>query len=193
MFMRQMRLAGAALALCAAAGIGVAAQAPHAPQATARKAASGAGARPAPAAAEPFLTAELIFPLEHWHNHSSAIVETPGGDLLVCWFHGSGERTADDVLVQGARLKKGRQWSARFLLADTPGYPDTNATLLIDPQQRLWMFLADHPRERVADRADEIQARADRGGQRRAEVGHERGDARHAGRRVQDDDGSRHE
>lgn len=44
-----------------------------------------------------FLTSELIFPLEHWHNHASTIVELPGGDLLACWFHGSGERTADDV------------------------------------------------------------------------------------------------
>jgi predicted neuraminidase len=137
--MRVRRLAGAALALCAAAGIGIAAQTPQAkaPQAQTRQAKTGTAAD----TRAPFLTAELIFPLEHWHNHSSAIVETPGGDLLVCWFHGSGERTADDVIVQGARLKKGsRQWSAPFLLADTPGYPDTNATLLLDPQQRLWMF-----------------------------------------------------
>jgi predicted neuraminidase len=91
--------------------------------------------------AAPFLTSELIFPLEHWHNHASSIVETPRGDLLVCWFHGSGERTADDVVIQGARLEKGsRQWGERFLMADTPGYPDTNATLFIDPQQRLWLF-----------------------------------------------------
>lgn len=92
-------------------------------------------------AAAPFHTAEFIFPLEHWHNHSSAIVETPKGDLFVCWFHGSGERTADDVKVEGARLKNGaKKWSERFLLADTPGYPDTNATLFIDPQKRLWML-----------------------------------------------------
>ena len=45
----------------------------------------------------PFLESEIIFPLEHWHNHASCIVEAPNGDLLVCWFHGSGERTADDV------------------------------------------------------------------------------------------------
>jgi hypothetical protein len=38
----------------------------------------------------PFHEAELIFPLESWHNHASAIVECPNGDLLVCWFHGSG-------------------------------------------------------------------------------------------------------
>src|SRR5690349_20243807 len=51
----------------------------------------------------PFLKSELLFPVEFWHNHASSIVETPEGDLLVCWFHGSGERQADDVLVLGAR------------------------------------------------------------------------------------------
>ena len=47
------------------------------------------------ATAAPQYSSELIFPLEKWHNHSSSIVELPNGDLLVCWFHGSGERTAD--------------------------------------------------------------------------------------------------
>lgn len=88
-----------------------------------------------------FLTSELIFPLEHWHNHASMVVELPGGDLLVSWFHGSGERTADDVVVRGARLRKGSTaWSTPFLMADTPGYPDTNATLFLDPKQRLWLM-----------------------------------------------------
>jgi predicted neuraminidase len=91
--------------------------------------------------AAPFLEAELVFPLEHWHNHASMLVEAPNGDLLVCWFHGSGERTADDVEIRGARRKKGsKRWSEPFLLADTPGYPDTNATLFIDPQKRLWLM-----------------------------------------------------
>ena len=45
----------------------------------------------------PMMTSELVFPLEHWHNHASMIVEAPNGDLIVDWFHGSGERTADDV------------------------------------------------------------------------------------------------
>lgn len=84
---------------------------------------------------------ELIFPLEHWHNHSSCIVEQPNGDLLVCWFHGSGERTADDVILLGARKKVGeQQWSAPFLMDDVPGYPDTNPTIFIDPQDRLWLI-----------------------------------------------------
>ena len=28
----------------------------------------------------PFHEAELVFPLEKWHNHASTIVELPGGD-----------------------------------------------------------------------------------------------------------------
>src|SRR5215471_12639979 len=88
-----------------------------------------------------FFESELIFPLEHWHNHASCIVECPNGDLLICWFHGSGERTADDVKVEGARLRKGsKNWTSRFTLADTPNYPDTNPTMFIDPQQRLWLL-----------------------------------------------------
>ena len=90
---------------------------------------------------EPFLESELIFPLEHWHNHASCIVEAPNGDLLVCWFHGSGERNADDVKVEGARKRKaGGPWSGRFTMADTPGYPDTNCAMFIDPSGRLWLL-----------------------------------------------------
>src|ERR1041384_4706916 len=87
-----------------------------------------------------FYEADLIFPWEHWHNHASTIVECPNGDLLVCWFHGSGERTADDVKIEGARLRKGSKTWNRFTLADTPGYPDTNPTMFIDPRQRLWLL-----------------------------------------------------
>jgi predicted neuraminidase len=90
---------------------------------------------------KPFLESELLFPLETWHNHASCIVETPEGDLLVCWFHGSGERTADDVKIEGARRRKGtKAWSVRFTMADTPDYPDTNCAMFIDPQGRLWLL-----------------------------------------------------
>jgi predicted neuraminidase len=82
-----------------------------------------------------------IFPLQEKHVHSSSIVECPNGDFLACWFHGSGERTADDVVIQGARLKKGgNKWSPVFLMADTPGFPDCNPVLFIDKESRLWMF-----------------------------------------------------
>jgi predicted neuraminidase len=84
---------------------------------------------------------DLIFPPESWHNHSSSIVELPNGDLLVCWFHGSGERTADDVKILGARkLKSTGRWTAPFEMADTPGFPDTNCTMFVDSKQRLWLF-----------------------------------------------------
>jgi len=52
-----------------------------------------------PAADAPQLQSEILFPPEKWHNHSSSIVELPNGDLFVAWFHGSGERTADDVVI----------------------------------------------------------------------------------------------
>jgi predicted neuraminidase len=87
-----------------------------------------------------FHHAELIFPLENWHNHSSSIVELPNGELFACWFHGSGERQADDVKVLGARRPKGGEWTAPFDLADTPGFPDTNPTLFLDSRKRLWLF-----------------------------------------------------
>jgi predicted neuraminidase len=84
---------------------------------------------------------ELIFPPEKWHNHSSSIVELPNGDLLVCWFHGSGERTADDVLINGARWNHtAGKWTAPFLMADTPGFPETNPVLFVDGRQRLFFF-----------------------------------------------------
>jgi len=86
---------------------------------------------------------ELIFPIEKWHNHSSSIVELPNGDLFVCWFHGSGERQADDVVVEAARLPKGaKQWEKRFQLADTPGFPDTNPVMFVDSTKRLYLFYA---------------------------------------------------
>jgi len=83
----------------------------------------------------------LIFPPENWHNHSSSIVETPEGDLLICWYHGSGEGEADDVKVLGARKRRGKSgWSEPFLLADTPNLPDLNPVLFIDPRGVLWLF-----------------------------------------------------
>jgi len=102
----------------------------------------------ASAMAAPQYRGELIFPLEKWHNHSSSIVELPNGDLLVCWFHGSGERTADDVLIQAARWNHTTaKWSAPFTLADTPGFPETNPVLFLDSHRRLfflWPLIVAH-------------------------------------------------
>ena len=92
-------------------------------------------------AAEPTRLDEFVFPLHDQHNHAPGIVECPGGDLLVSWYRGSGERTADDVAVYGARKPKGNSsWSAPFLMADTPGFPDCNTCMMIDRQNRLWLF-----------------------------------------------------
>ncbi len=89
----------------------------------------------------PDYEAEFIFPPNDKHNHGSSIVETAAGDLIACWFHGSGERTADDVMVQGARKRAGAsEWSEPFLMADTPGLPDCNPVLFIDPRGILWLI-----------------------------------------------------
>ena len=93
------------------------------------------------ASADPIFRTDNIFPPGSRHAHSSSIVECPDGSLLTCWFYGSGERKADDVVVQGARrLPDSESWSPAFLMADTPGFPDCNPVLFIDRQQRLWMF-----------------------------------------------------
>jgi len=84
---------------------------------------------------------EFIFPKQEKHVHSSSVVELPNGDLLACWFEGSGERTANDVAVMGARLKKGQsRWSEPFLMADTPGNPDCNPVLFLDAKNRLHLI-----------------------------------------------------
>jgi len=93
------------------------------------------------ATAPPLCKSELIFPPEKIHNHSSSIVELPNGNLLVCWFHGSGERTADDVVINAARFsQKTGKWGTPFIIADTPGFPDTNPTMFIDSKQRLFLL-----------------------------------------------------
>lgn len=82
----------------------------------------------------------LIFPLQSQHVHSSSIVELPNGDLLVCWFQGSGERNANDVVINGSRLKKGQTvWGKPFLMADTPGQPDCNPVLFLNKQDKLFL------------------------------------------------------
>ena len=87
-----------------------------------------------------FSTAE-IFPLQSLHVHGSTIAELSNGDLLAGWFEGNGERWADDVVIMGARKKKGAdQWGAPFVLADQKGFPDCNPVLFTDGQNRLWLM-----------------------------------------------------
>src|SRR5262249_4668107 len=84
---------------------------------------------------------EAIFPAENKHNHASCVIELANGDLLAAWYSGTGERTADDVVIQGAWLKAGQStWEPRFLMADTPGYPDCNPALFAAPNNTIWLF-----------------------------------------------------
>ena len=92
-------------------------------------------------AAEARYAAELVFPLHPQHNHAPGIVECPNGDLLVSWYRGSGERSADDVAVFGARRRAGEAaWSEAFLMADVPGFPDGNTCMMLDRAGKLWLF-----------------------------------------------------
>ncbi|MDR0794405.1 MAG: exo-alpha-sialidase [Chitinophagaceae bacterium] len=82
----------------------------------------------------------LIFPAQPQHVHGSSIVVLPNGDILATWYQGSGERTADDVKIMGARMKKGsRVWSAPFLMADTYGLPDCNPVLFLNNRNKLFL------------------------------------------------------
>jgi len=86
------------------------------------------------------LIIENIFPLQSQHCHGSSVVELPNKDLIVAWFQGSGERTADDVAIKGARYNHiTAQWSEPFILADVPDFPDINPVLFIDSKSRLWL------------------------------------------------------
>lgn len=83
----------------------------------------------------------FIFPFQELHVHSSSIIELPNGDMMACWFEGSGERKANDVQVKGARLKKGTTaWSEPFVMADTPGQPDCNPVLFVDSKDKLILY-----------------------------------------------------
>jgi hypothetical protein len=96
---------------------------------------------PAAHAAEPIFEGMAIFPANPKHNHASCVVELHDGTLLAAWYAGSGERKSDDVVIEGAWLKKGMTaWSPKFLMADTPGYPDCNPALFAAPDNTLWLF-----------------------------------------------------
>lgn len=96
---------------------------------------------PAGGGEEPLFVEMEIFPPQELHVHGSSIVELPNGDLLACWFQGTGERWADDVAIMGARLVEGSdRWSEPFVMADVPEFPDINPTLFVDGRQRLWLL-----------------------------------------------------
>lgn len=92
-------------------------------------------------ASQPIIRSEFVFPLHPQHNHAPGIAELADGELIVSWYRGSGERTADDVAVYGSRLKAGqKEWGPEFLMADTPGFPDCNTAMMTDANDRLLLF-----------------------------------------------------
>jgi len=99
-------------------------------------------------AGPPRFEARFILQPQEQHVHSSSIVELPGGDLFAVWYRGSGERRADDVRLEGARLALGGgAWSAPFPVADSPGFPDCNPIAFVDGRGRLsvvWPAILDN-------------------------------------------------
>jgi predicted neuraminidase len=88
-----------------------------------------------------FCEKQAIFPVNPKHNHASCVVQTKDGSLLAAWYAGSGERKSDDVVIEGAWLPKGKtDWGPKFLMADTPGYPDCNPALFAAPDDTIWLF-----------------------------------------------------
>jgi predicted neuraminidase len=86
------------------------------------------------------IQSSIVFPLQPQHVHGSSIVSLPNGDFLAVWFQGSGERTADDVKIMGARLRKGEKaWSEPFLMADTPNIPDCNPVVFLNQENKLFL------------------------------------------------------
>lgn len=89
----------------------------------------------------PAYSAEFVFPINPSHNHAPGIAELANGELIVSWYRGSGERSADDVAIFGARRKAGAEgWGETFLMHDTPGFPDCNTAMMTDAKGRLQLF-----------------------------------------------------
>ena len=106
---------------------------------------------------------------------------SPDGSLLAAWYAGSGERTADDVVIEGAWLGKGKKaWGPKFLLADTPGYPDCNPALFAAPDGLALALLADDPRPSLGRGLAQVRPlRAAHGRARAVEMAGVRSPARH--------------
>jgi predicted neuraminidase len=105
------------------------------------------------AAEEPFIERKQIFepPREGFHAHASCVVECPNGDLLSIWYengelmpppyYSDRKDKSDDVRIGASRLRKGNtEWDKTFVIADTFGVSDNNPCMIIDNEERLWIF-----------------------------------------------------
>ncbi len=103
---------------------------------------------------QPLYESRMIFdPAKesHGHVHASCIVECPNGDLLAVWYENGPTREdyyytrdadkSDNVRIGAARLPAGAsEWTKPFVISDTFGVADNNPCLVIDDQDRLWLF-----------------------------------------------------
>ena len=98
-------------------------------------------------------------PQAHGHVHASCIVECPNGDLRAVWYE-NGQRLpppyfsqeqdkSDDVRIGGSRKPGGGTppaggavWDPPFVMADTFGVSDNNPCMVVDRDERLWLFHA---------------------------------------------------
>lgn len=105
---------------------------------------------------QPFCETTLIFDPDkedHGHVHASCIVACPNGDLRAVWYENGPTLPApyfseqrdksDDVRIGGSRRASGASaWEPPFVMADTFGVSDNNPCMVIDRDQRLWLFHA---------------------------------------------------
>lgn len=81
-----------------------------------------------------------VFPFHHKHNHSPSLAVLPDKSLLLVFYRGSGERTADDVAIWACRKSRDGVWSSPVIVADTEGFPDTNPVVTVAPNGDILLF-----------------------------------------------------
>ena len=81
-----------------------------------------------------------IFPFHPLHNHSAGIAVLPDKTLLVVFYRGTGERTADDVAIWASRRDRSGKWCEPVVIADTPGFPDTNPVVTVAPNGGVHLY-----------------------------------------------------
>jgi len=72
--------------------------------------------------------------------HCSSIVELSSGDLLCCWYAGSGEARPDVAILQSRLSLGAKEWGPFEVIADTPGLPEGNCVFFLAPDRTLWLF-----------------------------------------------------
>ena len=58
----------------------------------------------------------------------------------MCWYHGSGERNADDVNIDAARKVQDSSPGHEVHDCRHPEFPDTNPVMFLDRDKRLWLL-----------------------------------------------------